>query len=101
MIKYILILLLFIQPFVGQSQGGKQNIPTDNLMKTGTDSIVQKSVIPFISDSSKVGLSIGIYKYGKIFTYNYGSTQKENQRLPLNKTIYEIGSISKTFTGTL
>jgi CubicO group peptidase (beta-lactamase class C family) len=99
--KYILILLLFIQPFVGQTQTGTQNIPNDNLMKTGTDSIVQKSVIPFISDSSKVGISIGIYKSDKIFTYNYGSTQKESQKLPTNKTVYEIGSISKTFTGTL
>ena len=99
--KYILILLLFIQPFVGQTQIRKQNVPNDNLMKTGTDSIVQKSVIPFISDSSKVGLSIGIYKGDKIFTYNYGSTQKENQKSPTNKTVYEIGSISKTFTGTL
>ena len=33
--------------------------------------------------------------------YNYGTTQKENSKLPTNKTIYEIGSISKTFTGTL
>lgn len=101
MIKNILSLLLFIQPFVGQTQTVKHNIPNDNLMKTGIDSIVQKSVTPFINDSTKVGLSIGIYKGDKVFTYNYGSTQKENQKLPTTKTVYEIGSISKTFTGTL
>jgi serine-type D-Ala-D-Ala carboxypeptidase/endopeptidase len=101
MTKYILFLLLFRYSFIGQAQTGKQNIPNDNLLKTNTDSIVQKSVLTFMSDSSRVGLSIGIYQANKLFTYNYGSTQKGKQILPTNKTVYEIGSISKTFTGTL
>lgn len=101
MTKYILILLLLISPFIGQAQTENQNFPNDNLMNTFIDSVVQKSALPFMSDSFRVGLSIGIYQNNKIFTYNYGSTQTGKQILPTNKTIYEIGSISKTFTGTL
>ena len=65
------------------------------------DSVVNQSVLPFIRQQSKVGISIGIYNKGEIATYNYGTTQLEKQELPTNRTLYEIGSISKTFMGTL
>jgi CubicO group peptidase (beta-lactamase class C family) len=97
MIKYIFLFLLLVHPFLGQTQ----TIPTDNKLKNKIDTVVQKITAPFISDTSKVGLSIGIYKNGKLNFYNYGTTQKVNPKLPTSKTIYEIGSISKTFTGTL
>ncbi len=101
MTKYFLIISFYICSFVGQAQTIKQAIPTDNKLKSQIDTVVQKAVMPFISDSSKAGLSIGIYNSGKAYSYNYGSTQKENPKLPTSKTVYEIGSISKTFTGTL
>ncbi|WP_071890962.1 serine hydrolase domain-containing protein [Flavisolibacter tropicus] len=87
--------------FAGQTQTIKPIIQSDNKLKSQIDTIVQKATIPFISDTSKVGLSIGIYKNGEVHYYNYGTTQKGKQSLPTNKTVYEIGSISKTFTGTL
>lgn len=99
--KYCFIILLLFQAFTGKTQTGKQQVPADNVMRTGMDSVVHTSVIPFMSDSSKIGISIGVYKSGKSYFYNYGSTQKENKTLPTNNTVYEIGSISKTFTGTL
>lgn len=101
MIKSILFILLFARPFCGQTQILKKNIPTDNKLTTQLDTVVHKEAFPFISDNSKVGLSIGIYQNGIVYYYNYGTTQKENPTLPTNKTVYEIGSISKTFTGTL
>jgi CubicO group peptidase (beta-lactamase class C family) len=82
--------------------GHSQKITTtDNPKQTGLDSIVHELVAPFISQQSKVGVSIGIINKGEICTYNYGSTEIEKQELPTNRTIYEIGSISKTFMGTL
>ena len=87
--------------FVGQTQTIKPTILSDNKFKSQIDTIVQKASLPFIGDTSKVGLSIGIYTNGEVHYYNYGTTQKGKQSLPTNKTVYEIGSISKTFTGTL
>lgn len=98
MIKYCQLLLLIIGPFMGYAQN---SIPTDNVLETGLDTFVHQSVLPFISKASKVGISIGIYHHEKTYEYNYGSTQKDKQVLPTSKTIFEIGSISKTFTGTL
>ncbi|MCF6403067.1 beta-lactamase family protein [Chitinophaga filiformis] len=69
---------------------------SDNPMRTSTDSIVQTALSKFMQDSARVMVSVGIYKNGKTFIYNYGKKDKGDKN-----TIYEIGSISKTFTGTL
>jgi serine-type D-Ala-D-Ala carboxypeptidase/endopeptidase len=74
---------------------------TDNPLESKIDSIIQNAAVPFMNNSSRVGLSIGIYNNDEIYSYNYGSTEKLKQNLPTNKTIYEIGSISKTITGVI
>lgn len=48
-----------------------------------------------------MGLSIGIYHQGKTIFYDYGTTNKSKVRLPDRNSIYEIASITKTFTGAL
>lgn len=101
MTKYTILLFLIIQGFCGQSQSLYNSIEADNKHAISFDKIVNNSVQTFLNDSAMVGLSIGIYLNGKDFFFNYGSTQKEKQILPTRRTIYEIGSISKTFTGTL
>ncbi len=65
------------------------------------DTIVKNVASNFMKDPSKMGLSIGILKDGEMFTYNYGTIEKGKELSPTQNTIYEIGSISKTFTGTL
>jgi serine-type D-Ala-D-Ala carboxypeptidase/endopeptidase len=74
---------------------------TDNLMKTKLDSSVQKAVTPYMSNENVSGLSVGVFQNGNMFTYNFGETKKGNNQLPTNETIYEIGSITKTFTGII
>ena len=46
-------------------------------------------------------LSIGLIHPDGIEYYNYGSLSKEQQSLPSENSIYEIGSISKVFTALL
>jgi CubicO group peptidase (beta-lactamase class C family) len=48
-----------------------------------------------------VGLSIGIYRDGKAWFYGYGETMKGNGIIPNPGTLFEIGSITKTFTATM
>lgn len=46
-------------------------------------------------------LSIGVYKNGKTYINHYGELDKGKANTPTDETIYEIGSVSKTFAGTL
>jgi CubicO group peptidase (beta-lactamase class C family) len=48
-----------------------------------------------------VGLSIGILKDGETYFYGYGETKKGSNIVPDENSIFEIGSITKTFTSIL
>ena len=76
-------------------------ILSNNKMLTKLDSIVDNIVKPFIHNSANAGISLGIIQNNETTFYHYGETKKEIGNLPKNNTIYEIGSISKTFTGYL
>lgn len=72
-------------------------LPKPDFLDSKTDSIVKD----FISNPANCGLSIAVYHEKKVSYYNYGSTKRGIKSLPNYKTIYEIGSVSKTFTGIL
>jgi CubicO group peptidase (beta-lactamase class C family) len=55
----------------------------------------------FKSAPKAVGLSIGVVKDGKKYTYNYGTVEKRKKNPPSTETLYQIASITKTFTGTI
>jgi len=61
------------------------------------DSLAQS----FIKGKHAVGLSVSVLKDGKTWFYGYGETEKGNGKVPDAATLFEIGSISKTFTATL
>jgi CubicO group peptidase (beta-lactamase class C family) len=65
------------------------------------DKVVQKSAQKFMSDKHSVGLSVGVFKDNKVYTYNFGEVEKGSGERPTEHSIYEIASITKTFTGVL
>lgn len=94
--KYTLTLVLsvvFITTFA--------QIPNDNPLKTKLDSIVHKASLNYFKDAKRVGFSLGFTKGDQSFIYNYGETSPGSGKVPTDKSIYEIGSITKTFTGLL
>ncbi|MEY8759584.1 serine hydrolase domain-containing protein [Chryseobacterium tongliaoense] len=97
--KNQLLLPLFFASLALNAQN--KNIPTDNHLVTELDKIVQKEASVYMDNPARVGLSIGIIKDGKSYFYNYGTTEKGKPGLPTSKSVYEIASITKTFTGTL
>jgi len=65
-------------------------------------SIVSRSADKFLKSAPQsVGLSIGVLKDGKAYTYNYGTIEKGKKNPTSANTLYQIASITKTFTGTL
>ncbi|WP_126651785.1 serine hydrolase domain-containing protein [Chryseobacterium aureum] len=93
-----LLPLLFV-PFALNAQIKKT--ATDNRLATDLDKMVQKEALAYMQDPARVGISIGIFKDGKSYFYNYGTTEPGKSELPTSKSLYEIASITKTFTGTL
>lgn len=63
---------------------------------------VTRSADKYFKDAPQaVGLSIGVFKDGKSYFYNFGSVHRNKHDLPSAETVYPIASITKTFTGTL
>ena len=73
----------------------------DNPLVTPLDSAIEGVAAKFMVYNKPVGLSIGVIRNGKARTYNYGTVEKGRQQLPTADSIYEIGSLIKTFTGLL
>jgi D-alanyl-D-alanine-carboxypeptidase/D-alanyl-D-alanine-endopeptidase len=87
-------LLLAARPAFGQ-------LASDNPTRTALDKAVDKAVGEFFQQDQHVGLSVGISDHGEAVFYNYGTVSKSNVRVPDRKSVYEIASITKTFTGAL
>ncbi|MBS1509899.1 MAG: beta-lactamase family protein [Bacteroidetes bacterium] len=90
-----------LQPYKKEITGPIIKSATDNAVTTAMDKKVDSIVQRFMFTSKTVGMSIGLLKDGKTYFYNYGETQKGNGKLPTNESVYEIGSVTKTFTATI
>jgi serine-type D-Ala-D-Ala carboxypeptidase/endopeptidase len=62
---------------------------------------VGRLVAPLVESGTVVGLSIGMIDGDRKWTMGYGYTTPDRTARPDGTTMYEIGSISKTFTGIL
>lgn len=65
------------------------------------DQAARKEGQAFIDGGNADGLSIAVVKDGKTFFYDFGSTERGKAKPPTADTVYEIGSISKTFGSLL
>lgn len=93
-IAYLLPLYFCLVPLFAQAQ-------SDNPLKTKLDSVVDKAAKVYLSNTKRVGFSLGFIANGKSYIYNYGETAPGSGKIPTQQSIYEIGSITKTFTGLL
>ena len=74
---------------------------SDNKKQNALDSLVDAVLLKFIQSPQNCGISIGIQYEGNRYFYNYGETSRGNKTLASRTTIYEIGSVTKTFCGIL
>jgi len=76
-------------------------VRNDNPLRTSIDSIVDTETKNFLARNFNRGLRIAVVHKGKTYTYGYGETVKGNDIIPHDSTIFEIGSLTKTFTALL
>lgn len=65
------------------------------------DSTFQRLGTEFVKAGNADGVSIAVVKDGKARFYNFGSVSRDRQQPPTDRTVYEIGSISKVFTSLI
>ena len=74
---------------------------SDNPLKSHLDSAVQKGASSYMKNEGAVGLLIGVYKDGHNYIYSYGESVKGTGRLPQYDQMFNLGSVAKTFVGTM
>src|SRR5207253_7007235 len=73
----------------------------DDLDKPVVTETVDKIIRPLMQADNIPGMAIAVAIDGKITFFNYGVASRETLQPVTNETLFEIGSISKTFTATL
>ncbi|OIQ22319.1 serine hydrolase [Lacinutrix sp. MedPE-SW] len=87
--KIVLFVSLFILSFVGFSQ--QDNIPKE----------VKENIQSRIDNQINASIVVGFINGDNVTYYSFGKTAIENGKEVDENTVFEIGSISKTFTTTL
>ena len=67
----------------------------------GLTEAVNHAATTYLKDADHQGISIGIVANNKTSYYNYGTIEKGKKQVPAPNTTYEIGSLTKSFTGIL
>ena len=63
--------------------------------------IVDSVVVPVKESQGIPGMAVGIVIDGNQYLFNYGVASKESMQPITDNSLFEVGSISKTFTATL
>jgi len=83
------------------AHGATAGIATDNLHRSALDIAVDKAAHDYFRNRCHIGLSIAVVDEGHAFFYDYGSTSRSKAELATPQSIYELASVTKTFTASL
>ncbi|TSE05845.1 serine hydrolase [Aquimarina algiphila] len=101
--KNKIISLLIIIVFIS-CKNEKDPVKSEPLQNKEVDSVqvsIDTNAALALKDSSITSLSVAVYAKEKEYTAHYGELEKGKANPPTDQTFYEIGSVTKTFTGTL
>ena len=64
-------------------------------------SVVDRVIQPLMAKDHIAGMAVGVIDRGRTYVFSYGVASKQTERPVTDTTLFELGSISKTFTATL
>lgn len=91
LIKYISVLSLFFVTFGVSQEVNEKYIST----------VVKQNIEPLMQSEAIPGMAIAVIYQGKPYYFTFGAADVAKNKLVTTQTIFEIGSVSKTFTGVL
>lgn len=65
------------------------------------NTVVAQAVHPVLQRFGVPGMAVGIVANGRTAVFNFGVESKESDKAVNDRTLFELGSVSKTFTATL
>ncbi|MHC8318651.1 class C beta-lactamase [Pseudomonas sp. LB3P31] len=71
--------------------------PTDRQI----EATVKNAVTPVMQQQNIAGMAVAVTYKGQAHYFNYGAASRETGKPVTENTLFEIGSVSKTFTATL
>ncbi len=86
-LHYVLVLFVFL--------------PSASIFGQPIETLIDPLVAPYVESGNAMGISVGVVRKGERFAKGYGKLSESDPRSPDAETLFEIGSISKTFTGIL
>ncbi|RDY57859.1 serine hydrolase domain-containing protein [Flagellimonas nanhaiensis] len=89
-----IVVALSIITIIGCNQ--KKSVKQKN-----TSEIVEYHAKEFLDDDRIHSVSIALYDNGKEYTFHYGEQTPNKNNPPTDNTLYELASVTKTFTGTM
>lgn len=92
---------LSFEPFPKKAKPKREFYLSDNKKQSTLDTTIDRLVRPYMQNPDHTALCIGIIKNDSVYFYNYGEEKKDSKKLPNQNSLFEIGSITKTFCGNL
>ncbi|PRD57258.1 serine hydrolase domain-containing protein [Sphingobacterium gobiense] len=79
----------------------KEEVISQVEKETPLDFYIDSVAHTYIKKTNTQSLAVAVFHKNKYKTFLYGETEKGNNTLPTENTLYEIGSLTKVFTATL
>lgn len=80
---------------------GAGNCVAGDDVEDSVRAVVDAAIRPVMQEYAIPGMAVAVTLTGEQYFFNYGVASKESGQKVTNETIFEIGSVSKTFTATL
>lgn len=94
MASLVMTTLLLGIPGAGPIRGAES---AESLVRKAVDATIR----PLMIEQHIPGMAVGLLVNGRIYVFNYGVASRETGQPVTDRTLFELGSVTKTFTATL